>query len=48
MSESEKYKQFAADCLRIAETLTWRGQEKTIENRRRVDGASAGSRNDRA
>ena len=21
MSESEKYKQFAADCLRIAETL---------------------------
>ena len=28
MSESEKYKQFAADCIRIAETLS--GEDKEI------------------
>ena len=33
MLGSEKYKQFAADCIRIAEKLGWRGQGKTIENK---------------
>ena len=31
MSESEKYKQFAADCLRIAETLTGEDRKRLLK-----------------
>jgi hypothetical protein len=31
MSESEKYRQFAADCLRIAETLTGEDRERLLK-----------------
>ena len=31
MSESEKYKQFAADCIRIAETLGGEDREKLLK-----------------
>ena len=31
MSESEKYKQFAADCLRIAETLTGEVRKRLLK-----------------
>ena len=31
MSESEKYKQFAADCIRIAETLSGEDKERLLK-----------------
>ena len=31
MSESEKYKQFAADCIRIAETLGGEDRERLLK-----------------
>ena len=39
MLGSEKYKQFAADCIRIAEKLGCEDEEETVESRRYVDTA---------
>ena len=46
MSESEKYKQFAADCIRMAETLGGEDREKLLKIAD-VWTESAGNRSDR-
>jgi hypothetical protein len=47
MSESEKYKQFAADCIRIAETLGGEDRERLLKiadvwTKRALDAETAG------
>ena len=49
MLEAEKYKRFAVDCIRIAETLSGEDQQRLLKIAGRyMDRASARSRNDEA
>ena len=48
MSESEKYKQFAADCIRIAEKLGGEDRERLLKIADVWTERALASRNDRA